>query len=166
MRNPRGGLDVPLALLVAALVFYVLANVYPLLTLEINGISRASTLSGAAFALYQSEMMILALLVFLTSVVAPGLLMLSTVYVLAALRYGKQLPKVREILSVISHLQSWEMADVFIVGVLVALVKLSGQAYTLVGLGLYALIASIALAAAARINIDIYGLWRSLEERN
>lgn len=164
-RNPAGDLNRPLALLLAALVFYLLGNTFPLLTLDISGQVRDSTLSGAAFALYQADMLVLAVLLLVTTVLAPGMLMLGSLYVLTALHFRLALPGLRSMLTALSHLRTWEMADVFILGVLVAMVKLSADAETLVGAGLYALIVSVGLAVAARRNMDFIGLWRTMEKQ-
>ena len=41
-----GGLDVPLALMLSCAILYLVANLFPLITLDIKGISQAATLSG------------------------------------------------------------------------------------------------------------------------
>ena len=161
-RNPVGGLDRPLALLLAAFVFYLLGNSLPLLTLDISGLVRDTTLAGAAFALYQADMLVLATLVLVTTVLAPGMLILGSLYLLTALHFRLALPGRKAMLTALSHLRTWEMADVFILGVLVAMVKLTADAETLVGAGLYSLIVSIGLAVAARSNMNFIELWRTL----
>ncbi len=164
-RNPAGDLDRPLALLLAAFVFYLLGNSFPLLTLDISGQVRDSTLIGAALALYQADMLLLAVLILVTTVLAPGMIMLGSMYVLTSLHFRLFLPGHRMMLAALSHLRSWEMADVFILGVLVSMVKLSADAETLVGAGLYNLIVSVGLAVAARSNMDFIDLWRTLERQ-
>lgn len=163
--NPTGGLDRPLALLLAAFMFYLLGNIFPLLTLDISGQVRESTLSGAAFALYQADMLVLAVLLLVTAVLAPGMIMLGGLYVLSSLHFRLFLPGDKVLLTALSHLRSWEMADVFILGVLVSMVKLSADAETLVGAGLYALIVSVGLALVARSNMDFIGLWRIMDRQ-
>lgn len=164
-RNPAGDFDRPLALLLAAFVFYLLGNSFPLLTLDIGGQVRDSTLIGAALALYQADMLVLAVLILVTTVLSPGMIMLGSMYVLSGLHFRLALPGLRSVLTALSHLRSWEMADVFILGVLVSMVKLSADAETLVGAGLYNLIVSVGLAVAARSNMDFVDLWRGLERR-
>ncbi len=164
-RNPAGDLNRPLALMLAAFMFYLLGNSFPLLTLDISGLVRDSTLSGAAFALYQADMLVLAVLLLVTAVLAPGMIMLGSLYVLTALHFGLALPGRRPMLTALSHLRTWEMMDVFVLGVLVAMVKLAADAETLVGAGLYALIVSVGLALSARSYIDFIDLWRTLEKQ-
>lgn len=158
--NPRGGLDVPLALVISTLVMYVVANAYPLMTLKIAGLSQGTTLSGASWALYRAGMWELGLVVLLVSVVFPGLIIGSTLYVLLALRFSLRLPRVRQVLAWISRLSPWGMLDVFMLGILVSLVKLSGMADVVLGTGLYAFTALIFLFAASAARLELHLLWQ------
>jgi paraquat-inducible protein A len=158
--NPKGGLDVPLALVISTLVVYVVANAYPLMTLKIAGLSQGTTLSGASWALYRAGMWELGLVVLLVSVVFPGLIIGSTLYVLLALRFSLRLPRVRQVLAWISRLSPWGMLDVFMLGILVSLVKLSGMADVVIGTGLYAFTALIFLFAASAARLELHLLWQ------
>ncbi len=162
-RHPKGGIDRPLALMLGGLLLYLLANAFPLITLDIGGISRDTTLASTGWALYQHDMKLLGILVLATTVVAPGIIFGGTLYVLTGLRWRKPLPGIRSTLLLLSHIHPWEMADVFIISVLVALVKMSGMAEVIVGGGLYALLGAIVLGIAARAGMDIFLLWHMLE---
>ena len=160
--NPRGGLDTPLALVISTLVMFIVANAYPLMTLKIAGLSQGTTLSGASWALYQAGMWELGLVVWLVSVVFPGLIIGCTLYVLLALRFSLRLPYLRQVLVWVSRLNPWGMLDVFMLGILVSLVKLSGMADVVLGTGLYAFTALIFLFAAAAAKLDLHLLWRRI----
>jgi paraquat-inducible protein A len=152
-----------MALMFAALLFYLLANLFPLVTLNIGGISRDTSLAGTGWALYQHDMKLLGTLVLATTVAVPGTLIGGTLYVLTGLYWGKRLPGMRGVLLLLSHMHPWEMADVFVISVLVALVKMSGMAEVIVDAGLYALLAAIVLGIAARAGMDIFLMWKLLE---
>ena len=162
-RHPRGGIERPLALMFAALLFYLLANLFPLVTLNIGGVSRDTSLAGTGWALYQHDMKLLGALVLATTVAVPGTLIGGTLYVLTGLYWRMRLPGMRNVLTLLSHMHPWEMADVFVISVLVALVKMSGMAEVIVDAGLYALLAAIVLGIAARAGMDIYLMWNLLE---
>ena len=162
-RHPKGGIDRPLALMLGGLLLYLLANAFPLVTLDIGGISREASLAGTGWALYQHDMKLLGMLVLATTVVVPVSIFGGTLYVLTGLRWRKPLPGIRSVLLLLSHMHPWEMADVFIISVLVALVKMSGMAEVIVGGGLYALMGAIFLGIAARAGMDIFVLWNMLE---
>lgn len=161
--NPRCGVEVPLALMLGALVLYLIANLDPLLTLELQGNSRSTTLSGASWSLYQDGMWLLAAIVWFTSVLAPGLAIVSSLYVLGALHFSRRLPALKPLLAGFCRLNPWGMMDVFMLGVLVALVKLMGQASVILGPGLFALSLLILVFAAAAARLEPHLLWERVE---
>jgi paraquat-inducible protein A len=161
--SPTGGLDVTLALMLGSLVLYLLANLFPLLTLEIQGLSQTTTITGAAIALFRQDMEVLAVVVWLTSVLLPGLIIFGAVYILSSLRFSLNLPARRRLLLIISHIQPWGMMDVFILGMLVALVKLSGTADIILGPGIAAFAALVVLFALAMSRLEIRQLWNRLD---
>lgn len=162
--HPKGGLDVPLALMLACSILYLVANLFPLITLDIQGISQATTLSGAAVSLYREDMKLLAVIVWLTSVAGPGIIIFSALYILTALRLALSLPGLKFLLVLLSRFQPWGMMDVFMLGMLVALVKLGGMAEVIPGPGVMAFTALVFLFAAAMSKLEVAFLWQSLEQ--
>jgi paraquat-inducible protein A len=163
--KPRGGLDSPLALMLAALILYLVANLFPFLTLDVSGRTNTTTLSGASLSLYQADMPELAAVVWFTSVIAPGMVIGGTLYILLSLRFTLRLPWVMHLLRWLSRLSPWGMMDVFMLGVLVALVKLVGLADVVVGPGMYAFTGLIFVFAAAAARIELHLLWDMLERQ-
>jgi paraquat-inducible protein A len=165
LRNPAGGLDRPISLFSAALILLVLANSFPFLVLEIKGRFEFTTIIGASRALYHAGMGEVGVVVFITSIVAPGLLVGSSLYTLLSVRYRLALPGSRLALSWISHLQPWGMLDVFMLGVLVAFVKLGNMATMHLGISMYAFIGLIVMSAAATAAFEPAYLWRLLDKQ-
>ncbi|HFD80735.1 MAG TPA: paraquat-inducible protein A [Gammaproteobacteria bacterium] len=165
LRNPKGGLDRAIALYSTALILLLLANAFPFLTLEIGGRSEITNMAGASWSLYRAGMPELAVVVFITSIAGPGLLIVCSLYVLLALRLRLRVPGVRLALSWLSHLEPWVMLDVFMLGVLVAFVKLGNMATMHVGTSLYAFVALIGVAAAATSSFEPQLLWQRLGVR-
>jgi paraquat-inducible protein A len=162
LRNIPGGLDRPIALFATALILLVLANAFPFLTLDISGREEITTIFGASVGLYRADMGELAVVVLITSILGPGLLIISALYVLLAVRFRIGLPVVRPALAWISHLEPWGMLDVFMLGVLVSFVKLAGMATMHMGPSLYAFVALIFVFAAAMASFEPQLLWQRL----
>jgi len=165
LRNPKGGLDRPIALYSAALILLLLANAFPFLTLEIQGRSEVTNIFGASRALYKAGMGELAVVVFLTTILAPALLITSSLYVLLAVRLRRPLPALRTVLAWVSQLQLWVMLDVFMLGVLVAFVKLGNMATMHVGISLFAFVGLILVSAAATSAFEPHLLWQQIGYR-
>jgi len=127
-RTNDGSLDTVIALAATALALFVLANVYPLVALTVNGSTRMTTLFGAAQAFYEQGYGALAILVAFTAVVVPLTQILTFLYVLVPLRLGHAVPGQKVLFRMLTALRPWGMAEVFTLGAVVALVKLSAQA--------------------------------------
>jgi len=165
LRNPKGGLDRAIALYSAAFILLLLANAFPFLTLEIQGRSEITNILGASRALYHAGMGELAVVVFLTTILAPALLITSSLYVLLGVRSRRPLPGLRTALSWISQLQMWVMLDVFMLGVLVAFVKLGNMATMHIGISLFAFVGLILVSAAATAAFEPQLLWQQIGYR-
>lgn len=163
LRRPKGGLDRPIALMSGALILFLVSNLFPLISLKIGGVELETTLLGTSLALWQHSSKVVATVVFLVSFLVPVVIMGVTLHVLVSIRYRLFLPFTRRLLAFLSHLHPWEMGDVYIVSMLVAMVKLINMARVIVDDGFYALSAAVVLAIAARAGIETWLLWRLLE---
>ncbi|MCK9239726.1 paraquat-inducible protein A [Desulfocurvus sp.] len=164
-RHGATGLDQVLALTVAGLILFVLANAFPLLTMRIEAnVQQASLLSGA-WLLADQGMAGLALLVVLTSAVIPLLKLTLLAYILLPLRLGLPAPGTARALRAVLALQPWAMMEVFLLGVLVAMVKLSSMAEIVVGPALYAFGFLVLVLAGITSSLDPRAVWDRLEIR-
>ena len=120
--------DTAIALAVTALVLFVLANVYPLVAMTVNGTTQMTTLIGAAQAYYEQGYGVLAALVAVTAVIVPLIQILTLLYVLVPLRLGRVVRGQNVLFRMLTALRPWGLTEVFMLGAVVALVKLSAQA--------------------------------------
>ena len=164
-RNPVNGIEKPLALIIAAALLFIVANVYPVMTINIAGIERATTLTGSAMIFIELGSPELAATVWIPSVLIPGFIIYGLLYVLLSIRFNLGLPYTRPLLVWASRLLPWAMMDVFLLGVLVALVKLVALADVLLGPGFYAFIALIFAYAAATASLEPHTLWESIDRQ-
>jgi paraquat-inducible protein A len=160
--NPRGGLDTTLALASAALVTFILANVFPFLSLSIHGRVQETSLSGAALALVREDMWLLGLMVGVNSVLAPALVIGTTLYLTLAARWRRRWPLVVPLLRTLTLVRPWGMLDVFMLGVLVAIVKLGDMAQLMLGPALYAYVPLLLFSIATAATLEPRLLWERL----
>jgi paraquat-inducible protein A len=144
--------DTAIALAATAFALFVLANLYPLVALTVNGSTRMTTLIGAAESFYEQGYGVLAILVLFTAVIVPVVQSLTLLYVLVPLRVGRAVRGQRVLFRMLIALRPWGLAEVFMIGAVVALVKLSAEAQvaprvSLVAYGLL-MIAGAALTSA------------------
>ena len=135
-RQESAAIDTAIALAVCALVCLLLSNAYPLVAMQISGSSRDTTLIGAARGLSVQGYDSLAALVFLTVVAAPLLQIVTLLYVLIPLRRDRRAPGQEAVLRVLTQVRPWSFIEVFMLGALVALVRLSKFAHIVPGIAL------------------------------
>ena len=164
-RNPPGGIEIPLALFISALILFLIANAYPIMKLDIAGIERATTLTGSALVFIDEGNPGLALIVWLSSVFIPGFIIVGLIYVLLSIRYALDWPFTKPVLRWVSRMLPWGMMDVFLLGILVSLVKLSALADIVLGTGFYAFAVLIVLYAAASSWLEPHQLWEQLDRQ-
>jgi paraquat-inducible protein A len=162
-RNPRGGIDKPLALVIASLMIFIVANLNPIMTLDILGVKLTTTITGAAYVFMMSGSPELAAIVWLPSVLFPGIILIGLCYVLFSIRFQMNWRFTRPILVWISRLVPWGMMDVFLLGILVSLVKLVGLAEVVIDMGFYAFFLLVVLYAATMASLEPHTLWESLK---
>ena len=140
-----------LAVAAAAAQLWILMNVFPLVALTLGGQRRQTTLGGAAVALATHGMPELGLLVALTAIVAPGLEIGLALYVLGRLKTLARSGALGRAIRWSRTVRRWSMVDVFMLGCLVAIVKLAHLAELVVGPALWA--CAVLLPALAFLNI-------------
>ena len=135
-RPENGRIDTAIALGLTALVLFLLSNAYPIVAIQYNGETRVVTLMGAALGFYRQGHAGLAALVFMTTVVSPFLQITSLLYLLIPLRQRRSAPGQNRIFRLIAQVRPWTFVEVFMLGTLVALVRLAAYARVVPGVAL------------------------------
>ena len=151
-----------MALVIAALLLYVPANFLPIMQLNLLGRSSQDTLWSGVQGLYNSGMQGVAAVVFLCSMAVPLLKLLCQFAVLLSIRldigrsYGLLLYRIYH------HLRDWGMLEVYLMGILVALVKLSDIADVTLGFGLLCFIALLLIQVWLEVTMSPHQIWEAL----
>ena len=121
----RRGLETVWAWLIAGMVLYVPANLYPMLITGQFGRRSEDTIVGGAFKLFEQGSHLVAIIVLTASVVIP----LLKFYVIARLAYLTR-RRIRDphgalrLYEIVEFIGRWSMIDVFVVAILAALVQM------------------------------------------
>jgi paraquat-inducible protein A len=129
-RRKPNSLSRTTALLLAAAICYVPANIYPIMEVTSLGEAQADTILSGAIYLALHGMWPLAVIVFVASVVVPVLKILSLAGLIYSVHVGSQWrPRERaRLYRVVEAVGRWSMVDVYVVTILVALVHLGSLA--------------------------------------
>jgi paraquat-inducible protein A len=136
-RPENGSIDAAIALALCALVLFFLSNAYPLVVIQYNGTTRATTLLGAAGGFLSHGQVGLASLVFITTVLGPFLQIAGLLYLLIPLKRECRAPGQNSVFRLLSQVRSWIFVEVFMLGTLVALVRLSAYARVIPGVAVW-----------------------------
>ena len=153
--------DLPLSMAMGGLAMLAIAHMNPILAIDIQGQLRSTTLWEAAWTLYDEGAWFMCILVLFTTLLNPLIEMGAVVYVLLPLRSGQQAPGFDIVLRAMQAVKPWVMVEVFMLGVLVAFVKLNGLASVITGPGLWAFGGVMILAAAMASAFDHEHVWAS-----
>ena len=137
----------------------VVVLTYPFLTLSVGGIRESSTVVETAITLFQKGFPSVGALVFLMTLAFPILRLVAFIYVLAPLVWGTTAPYAWLAFRTAETLTPWAMLDVFLIGVLVAVIKLLDLASVMPGAGLFAFVTLMLLTVAASATLDRESVW-------
>ena len=154
------------ALVLAAIVLYIPANVYPVLTVIQLGAGMPSTIMGGVEELLDSQMYPLAALVFFASIMVPLFKLLGLGSMLTATQLGRPgagasiLIRERTVLyHIVAWIGRWSMVDIFMESLLGALVQF-GRAVTIEpGVGALAFCAVVFITIFAAETFDPRLMW-------
>lgn len=149
------------ALVLSATLLLVPANLYPVMTVIRYGQGEPSTILGGVVHLIEGGAWGLALLVFFASFVVPITKIAVLVLLLVTVqKHSAWRTRDRSLLyRVVEAVGAWSMVDIFLVGILVALVQLDALARILPGIGASFFGASVVLTMIAAHSFDPRLVW-------
>jgi paraquat-inducible protein A len=155
------------AFALAAIVLYIPANTYPVLTVVRLGAGQPSTILGGVRELLEIGMWPLAALVFFASVAVPVLKLIGLGILLISTHMGtsKALHDRTILYRVVDAIGRWSMIDIFMESILVALVQFGQLASVYPGPGAIAFAAVVILTMLAARSFDPRLMWDSATMR-
>ncbi|SAL12378.1 paraquat-inducible protein A [Caballeronia humi] len=157
-RAVSSNVDRVCAMTLAALITFLIAQAFPIVELDANGIVSETTLIGAIVALWSENMQVVAILVFCSTILFPLTELLALLYVLVPLRAGYVPAGFNLVLRAIQLVRPWGMIEVFMLGILVTLVKMVSLARVIPEAALFAF-GALTLMIAVVVSFDPGALW-------
>ncbi|CAB3775619.1 hypothetical protein LMG28688_00055 [Paraburkholderia caffeinitolerans] len=151
-------LDRICAITVAALVTFIIAQSFPIIELDANGIVSQSSLFGALVVLWGENMQIVAVMVFFATILCPLTELVALLYVLLPIRRGVIPPGFNLVLRTIQLVRPWGMLEVFMLGVLITVVKMVSLARVIPETALFAF-GTLTLMITVVLTFDARTLW-------
>ena len=151
-----------LALVIAALLLFVPANFLPIMELNLLGQTSHDTVWSGVVGLFDTGMQGVAVVVFLYSMGIPLLKLLCQLLVLLSIRFDIGRSYGLLLYRIYHHLRDWGMLEVYLMGVLVAIVKLADLASITIGLGLGCFISLLLVQVWLEVVMSPHQIWEAL----
>jgi paraquat-inducible protein A len=156
------------AWLIAGIVTYIPANIYPMLITRLLGRETENTIVGGALDLAHHGNYGVAAIVFVASVVIPIGKFVAIAHLALAVRAGGGVRTGARMVMyrVVEFIGRWSMIDVFVVAILAALVQLNAVATIRPGIAAVSFAVSVACTMLAALAFDPRLIWAPAAARN
>lgn len=163
-RPRKNSVERTLALSIAGLALFFPANFLPLVGIQVLGNTRDGVLFSGVVSLMAENMWGVALLVLLSSILFPALNIALSLLISAHLFFDRPDRRLPLWMRTLQHLDEWAMLEVYMLGIIVAVVKLSDMAELRFGFGLYAFIGLLIVTSLLASSLDKVLFWRRIDE--
>lgn len=162
-RYRRNMVPTVMALALTGLILFFISNFFPLLGLRAQGMTQELSLFQASLTFWQQDYSILALLILLNILVLPLFELLSLLWIMLTIRFRWR-PNIAIVLfRWIREVKPWGMLEVFMLGTLVAVVKLGDLALLIIGSAFWSFSLLIVVMTTATVMLDPFFVWRELD---
>jgi paraquat-inducible protein A len=155
----------PLAFSIAALILYIPANLYPIVTAEYQGQHIQTTIFQGISSLFTLHQYFIGSLMFCTSMLTPGLKIIGLIFITLTLDWPHWKKARTWIFKIIRIIDPWNMLEVFLLAICVSMVELGEIATIHPGRGVFSFAAVVVLTLLATLSFDSRLLWDSPAER-
>ena len=153
------------ALLIAAIVMYIPANLLPMMVVTNLGHTEGDTIMSGVIYLLSSGDWPLALVIFVASIIVPSIKLIILTFLQISVRFKMQWnPSERTRLYRLTEaIGRWSMVDIFVVTLMAALIQIQGIAEIEAGLGAIAFGSVVVLTLLSAAAFDPRLIWDNLE---
>ncbi len=161
----KDSIERTMAYALTGLLLFIPANFLPIMTLNILGIEGTGSIYDSVTAFWDQGYYFVAIIVGLTSLVFP-FIKLSLLFVISFClfirRYPSDLPA---FMRLCHHLDEWAMLEVYMLGILVAIIKLHHMAHIHYDIGFMCFIALMVVTLSSSVALDEHLYWERIEKR-
>ncbi|MCP4340139.1 MAG: paraquat-inducible protein A [Desulfobulbaceae bacterium] len=161
-RAKVNSIDRTLAWTIAGLVLFGVAVTFPFLAMKSGPINQQTTLLSGVQQLYMQGENVLASLVLLTCLLVPLLQMFIMLFIFIPLKINVRVNNSIPVFRLFQHLSAWSMMEIYLLGILVAIVKLAKMATIVPGLAVVAFGLLVFVLTFAISSVDTHMVWERL----
>lgn len=159
-------LDRSLAFAITGLILFVVANMFPLISLKALGVSQHGTLLSATLSLFDAEMAFLGMLMLFTTILFPLISLCGTIYILTSIRINHYSHWIAPMFRFLRSTDAWGMLEIFLLALIVAAVKLVDITEVNIGVSLYAFLLLIGTLTTLSLTLNPEDIWDHLRKHS
>lgn len=166
--TPYCSLNGMLALCLTAIIFFIPANLLPVLELHFLGSVRTTTIIEGAMAVANQGYWIVAVAVLISAVIAPGLLLASVLTQILIIKYRIEVPFFRRVLKRLlgyhGLLAQLSMLEIYMISIFVSIFQLSDYTDIYLGMGTFCFGMLFLVTLFLQREYHIEHMWSVLDE--
>ncbi|PKG99032.1 paraquat-inducible protein A [Paraglaciecola sp. MB-3u-78] len=147
-----------IALAITSLIFLLASLPFEFLSFSTSGQYESIDILGSLWVLVEKDYGLLALVQALAILILPAFVLISLLYLLVPLSLGMRPTKADWVIKTLFNLLPWTMAEIFLIGVLVSLIKILSIADIELGLSFYAYLLFTIFMTITLLYVDKYQL--------
>jgi len=157
--------DKLLALSLSAILFFIISNTFMIIQIDLFGSEEFMNIPSMLLRLFDNGFYLVGTFLALFLFVLPFIALLIYLLLGISFKYGLWHSESKTLLILLSNIRLWNMVDIFLISILIAMVKLIDLFALHLGIAFYSLIIYVGLDIYLSKSIKIYNLWSIYEER-
>ncbi len=166
VRSTRNSIEKVIAISIAGLLLFIPAMFLDLMTLTTIGMKVTGNVFETTRHFFVEGYMLVAVIVLLSAVIFPLAKLLCAFLVAFQINRAPQTPWLKPLFKFLTHIDEWGMAEVYLIGILVSLVKIYGMASVNFGVGFICFILLVFLSIANTSAIDKLLFWNRIARQD
>lgn len=164
-RRNRYSIQKTIAWLMTSILFYIPANIYPIMVSYKLGDKEPSTIMGGVILFIEHQSYLVAAIIFIASILIPVAKMLAITWLCYTVKFSKKLyhAELTRLYRVTEFIGKWSMVDVFVVAILVGLVQMGNLMSIVPGVAAIAFSGVVILTMIAAHSFDPRLIWDKLD---
>lgn len=150
------------ALWLTAVILLIISHSFPLFVMRAQGMTQELTIIRAVTAFWQSDLYLISILLALNLLILPAMELVIVGWILFTLQLKWRAQPALNLFRYLREFKPWGMLEVFMLGTIVAIVKLGDLASLVMGIAFVSLSGLIIVLAALNTAFEPFWVWRTL----
>lgn len=167
LRKPDS-LNISLALVIASIILYIPANLYPMMHVHTFVGSQSDTIISGIIYFFESGSYLIAFVILIASIVVPFIKMVILLYLIYSVKRGKAEDKEQKLkLYILTEvIGKWSMVDVYVVSIMISLVHFGPLTEIKAGAGAVFFLMVVILTMLSAMAFDSRLIWDIKEKED